>query len=58
MTPRQPKHPGGRPPKRPEDRRVVLPPQRVTPATLERLKAAAGAHGGIGRLLDHLASLL
>lgn len=52
----QKKHPGGRPPKKPEERRVMLPPQRVAPETLRKLQAAAPQHGGIGRLLDHLAA--
>ena len=32
--------------------RVVLPAQRVTPATLATLKRVAAAHGGVGRAID------
>lgn len=32
--------------------RVVLAAQRVTPATLARLKRVAAAHGGVGRAID------
>lgn len=51
---RKPKHAGGRPPKKPEDRRVVLPAQRVKPETKQWLRANAKRFGGIGRLLDRL----
>lgn len=48
------KHPGGRPPKKPEERRVMLPGQRVKPETKQWLQANAKRFGGIGRLLDRL----
>lgn len=53
-SPRKPKHAGGRPPKKPEDRRVMLAPQRVRPDTKLWLEANAKRFGGIGKLLDRL----
>lgn len=48
------KHAGGRPRKAPGTGRVVLPGQRVTPATLALLADVAPYHGGIGKALDEL----
>ena len=53
-TPPKPKHPGGRPPKKPGERRVVLAGQRVAPRTLALLAEVAPYHGGVGKALDDL----
>ena len=52
----KPKHPGGRPPKKPGDRRVQLA-ARVTPATAALYAEIADYHGGVGRSIDELSGL-
>ena len=55
-TSAKPKHAGGRPPKKPEDRRVQLA-ARVTPATAALYAEIADYHGGVGRAIDELSGL-
>ena len=52
----KPKHAGGRPPKKPEDRRVQLA-ARVTPATAALYADVAPYHGGVGKAIDTLSGL-
>lgn len=56
MTTAHRKHPGGRPQKKPEDRRVQLA-ARVTPATAALYTEIAPYHGGVGRAIDGLSGL-